>query len=106
MGYDVVAVTFSSVCVTANVLRGTVFMGCATQGYTVQLYLHLCTQRRNACRYTRRIGQQRSYTVMEEDFLYIVKQVHKANTGCYGQLSTIGASKERTDGLYGTCVCV
>ena len=81
-------------------------MGCATQGYTVLLYLHLCTQRRNACRYTRRIGQQRSYTVLEEDFLYIVKQVHKVDTGCYGQLSTIGALKSGLMVCMGrVCVC-
>ena len=36
----------------------------------------------------------------------IVKQVHKADTGCSGQLSTNEPSKERTDSLHWTCVCL
>ena len=43
---------------------------------------------------------------METDFLGIIKQVHKSDTGCCGLITTNGASKERTDGLHWTCVCL
>ena len=42
---------------------------------------------------------------METDFLGIVKQVHKSDTGCCGPITANGASKERTDGLHWTCAC-
>ena len=43
---------------------------------------------------------------MEKDFLHIAKQVHMADAGCYGRLSTNEASKEATDYLYWTCLCL
>ena len=43
---------------------------------------------------------------MERDFLGIIKQLHKADTGCRGQLSTNGVSKERSDRLHWRCVCI
>ena len=43
---------------------------------------------------------------METVFLVIVKEVHKADTGCSGQLSTNGAPYERMDSLHWTRVCL
>jgi hypothetical protein len=48
----------------------------------------------------------RSYTVMESDFLGIINHVHKKDTGCDGGISTNGVSRERSDHLHWTCVCI
>ena len=56
--------------------------------------------------YARDNSLTRGYTSILEDFVIIAGQVHKADTGCGGPLSTDGPGAERSDEMGMKCVCL
>ena len=52
------------------------------------------------------LSAQRSYTVIETDFLNLALQVHRADTGCEGPLTTDGASHESSAALHFSVLCL
>ena len=56
--------------------------------------------------YARNNSFTRSYTSILEDFVILAGQVHKADTGCGGPLSTDGPGTERSDEVGMKCVCL
>ena len=87
MGYDVVPVIFSSVYFTlrfppyfCNFAWNCVHGLCNPMLYRTALFAPMHPTPKRLSIHTQ--DWLRSYTVIEEDFLHIVKQVYKADTGC------------------------